>query len=55
MEGKVFQSLLVLGMKEDLWERVRGLEIFLHKTSSLTLYFHKNIFIRTPASKLMEN
>ena len=26
MEGKVFQSLQVLGMKEDLWERVRGLD-----------------------------
>ena len=26
MEGKGFQRLLVLGMKEDLWERVRGLD-----------------------------
>ena len=26
MEGKVFQSLQVLGMKEDLWERVRRLD-----------------------------
>ena len=26
MEGKVFLSLQVLGMKEDLWERVRGLD-----------------------------
>ena len=26
MEGKVFQSLQGLGMKEDLWERVRGLD-----------------------------
>ena len=26
MERKVFQSLQVLGMKEDLWERVRGLD-----------------------------
>ena len=26
MEGKVFQSLQLLGMKEDLWERVRGLD-----------------------------
>ena len=26
MEGKVFQSLQVLGMKEDLWERVRGMD-----------------------------
>ena len=26
MGGKVFQSLQVLGMKEDLWERVHGLD-----------------------------
>ena len=26
MEGKVFQSLQVLGMNEDLWERIRGLD-----------------------------
>ena len=26
MESKVFQSLQVLGMKEDLWERVRGMD-----------------------------
>ena len=26
MGGKVFQSRPVLGMKEDLWERVRGLD-----------------------------
>ena len=25
MEGKVFQSWQVLGMKGDVWERVRGL------------------------------
>ena len=26
MDGKVFQSLQVLRMKEDLWERVCGLD-----------------------------
>ena len=26
VEGKMFQSWQVLGMKEDLWERVRGLD-----------------------------
>ena len=27
MEGKVFQSWQVLGMKEDLWERGHGLDL----------------------------
>ena len=25
MENKVFESLQILGMKDNLWERVRGL------------------------------
>ena len=31
MEGKLFQSGQILGMKEGLWERVRGLDSMIWK------------------------